>query len=229
MTVLLKATGIAKEFSIEGGILPVLKGVDLEVRKGEILAIVGKSGVGKSTLLHILGTLDVPSSGSVVYDGEDVSALTTARRAEIRNHHFGFIFQFYHLLPEFTALENVLVPAMIDRGVVRWTAERGKLRSRARELLEGVGLGERLGHRPAQLSGGERQRVAIARAMMNEPNILFCDEPTGNLDSKTSAEIVERIWQLNREHGQTCVVVTHDESMAKKAKRIARMVDGRIE
>ncbi len=225
---ILKAVEVTKDFPIEGGILPVLKGVNLDVHKGEILAIAGKSGVGKSTLLHILGMLDVPSSGSVVYDGSDLAKLSTAGRAEVRSRHFGFIFQFYHLLPEFNAIENVLMPAMIGTGMLKWFAVRGAMRKRARMLLEKAGLGERLRHRPSQLSGGERQRVAIARALMNEPKILFCDEPTGNLDSKTSAEIVEMIWGLNRESGLTTIIVTHDESIAKKATRTARMVDGKM-
>jgi lipoprotein-releasing system ATP-binding protein len=225
---ILEGKDLTKDFPIVGGKLPVLKGVNLEIREGEILAIAGKSGVGKSTLLHILGVLDIPTNGSVIYHDRDLALLSTAERAEVRNRHFGFIFQFYHLLPEFTALENVLIPAMIGHGVLGWLGVRRTLRKRACDLLEKVGLSERLTHRPSQLSGGEQQRVAIARAMMNEPRILFCDEPTGNLDSQTSAEIVEMIWSLNRDTGQTCVIVTHDEMMAKEASRIVSMVDGKI-
>jgi lipoprotein-releasing system ATP-binding protein len=225
---ILVAEGVKKDFRIDGAVLPVLKSVDLEVRRGEILAIIGKSGVGKSTFLHILGALEVPSAGRVVYCGKDLAALPAGKRAEVRNRDFGFTFQFYHLLPEFNALENVLLPAMIGRGVWQWLRARTALRGRARDLLREVGLSERERHRPAQLSGGERQRVAIARALMNDPKILFCDEPTGNLDSKTGAEIVDMLWRLNRDRGQTIVLVTHDEAMARDAHRLARMLDGKI-
>ena len=225
---LLVAEGIRKEFRIDGAALAILKGVDIDVRPGEILAIVGKSGVGKSTFLHILGALEVPTGGSVAYRGKDLAALSPGKRAEVRNRDFGFTFQFYHLLPEFTALENVLLPAMIARGVLPWFRARGELRRRARELLAEVGLTDRERHRPSQLSGGERQRVAIARALMNGPRILFCDEPTGNLDSRTGAEITEMLWRLNRDREQTIVLVTHDEALARDAHRIARMVDGKV-
>jgi lipoprotein-releasing system ATP-binding protein len=226
--ILLKTEEVTREFKIEGGSLPVLKGVDIDVHRAEILAILGKSGVGKSTLLHILGALDVPSTGRVLYEGRDLASLSNAERAEVRNRNFGFTFQFYHLLPEFNALENVLLPAMISRSVLSWAKSRKTLRKRAEELLREVGLAERLKHRPAQLSGGERQRVAIARALMNEPEILFCDEPTGNLDTQTGAEIIEMLWRLNRDRKQTLVLVTHDESMAEDAHRIAVMVDGAV-
>ncbi|MHC5037997.1 MAG: ABC transporter ATP-binding protein [Planctomycetota bacterium] len=226
--VLLKAEGVNRDFKIEGGVLPVLKGVDLDVRRGEILSIVGKSGVGKSTLLHILGALDVPTSGIVVHNGRDLASLSPVERAEVRNRHFGFTFQFYHLLPEFNALENIMLPAMIGRGLLGWMRERRNIRKRAAELLSEMGLEERGKHRPSQLSGGERQRVAIARSMINEPEILFCDEPTGNLDSKTGAEIIEMLWRLNLDRGQTLVLVTHDDSLAKETDRIARMVDGKV-
>ncbi|MHC4598724.1 MAG: ABC transporter ATP-binding protein [Planctomycetota bacterium] len=225
---LLKTDGVTRDFKIEGGVLPVLKGVDLDVRPGEILAIIGKSGVGKSTLLHIMGALDVPTAGRVLYHDRDLASLSPSERADVRNRSFGFTFQFYHLLPEFNALENVLLPAMIRRGVLSWMKGRSEVKARARELLEEVGLKERMNHRPAQLSGGERQRVAIARALMNEPEILFCDEPTGNLDSRTGKEITEMLWRLNGDRGQTLVIVTHDETMAKDGHRLARMLDGKV-
>jgi lipoprotein-releasing system ATP-binding protein len=226
---ILSAEGVTRDFEIDGGGLPVLKGVDLDVKGGEILTILGKSGVGKSTLLHILGALDVPTEGRVVHRGKDLAAMRASERAAVRNRSFGFTFQFYHLLPELTSLENVLLPAMIGKGFLAWMGARARMRDRAKGLLEEVGLTERLGHRPNQLSGGERQRVAIARALMNEPEVLFCDEPTGNLDSKTSAEIVEMLWRLNREKSQTIVLVTHDEAIADEGHRIVRMVDGRVE
>jgi len=226
--ILLKAEEVTRDFKIAGGVLPVLKGVDMDVRRGEILVILGKSGVGKSTLLHIMGALDVPTAGRVLYAGRDLASLSRAERAGVRNLNFGFTFQFYHLLPEFSALENVLLPAMIGRGVLAWVRDRKKLKQRAAALLDDVGLSERTKHRPSQLSGGERQRVAIARAMMNEPDILFCDEPTGNLDTKTGEEITEMLWLLNRKRAQTLVLVTHDDAMASGAHRIATMVDGKV-
>jgi lipoprotein-releasing system ATP-binding protein len=226
--ILLKAEEVTRDFKIAGGVLPVLKGVDMEVRRGEILVILGKSGVGKSTLLHIMGALDVPTAGRVLYAGRDLASLSRAERAGVRNLSFGFTFQFYHLLPEFNALENVLLPAMIGRGVLAWVRDRKMLKQRAAALLDDVGLSERTKHRPSQLSGGERQRVAIARAMMNEPEILFCDEPTGNLDTKTGEEITEMLWLLNRERAQTLVLVTHDDAMTSGAHRIATMVDGKV-
>ncbi|MHC4779585.1 MAG: ABC transporter ATP-binding protein [Planctomycetota bacterium] len=225
---ILKIEGVTRDFKMEGGTLQVLRGVDLCVREGEVLSIIGKSGVGKSTLLHIMGALDVPSGGRVLYSGKDLASLSPSERAGVRNRSFGFTFQFYHLLPEFNAVENVLLPAMIARGVMAWIRGRGELKRRARELLEEVGLSERMHHRPTQLSGGERQRVAIARALMNEPQILFCDEPTGNLDTNTGSEITEMLWRLNKDRGQTLVIVTHDESMAQDAHRVAHMLDGKV-
>ncbi len=225
---ILEAKGITRDFKIEGASLSVLKGVDLGVKEGEILVVLGKSGVGKSTLLHILGALDVPTTGAVEYEGRDIASLSASERAGVRNRHFGFTFQFYHLLPELNALENVMLPTMIGTGLFAWFKSRKQIRARARQLLADVALDEREKHRPTQLSGGERQRVAIARALMNEPRILFCDEPTGNLDSRTSAEIKTMLWRLNLERKQTMVLVTHDEAMAEEAHRVARMVDGKV-
>ncbi len=225
---LLSAEAVTKDYRVGAGPLPVLRGVSLDVRPGEVLAVVGRSGVGKSTLLHILGILDAPTSGKVLYKGEDLSSAPPARRAAVRNREFGFVFQFYHLLPEFTALENVLMPALVGAGPLAWLSRRRGARARAGDLLRQVGLEGRARHRPNQLSGGEQQRVAIARALMNEPAILFCDEPTGNLDSATAKEIMDLIFKLNAERRQTCVLVTHDETVARECHRIARMVDGRV-
>ncbi|MCI0341246.1 MAG: ABC transporter ATP-binding protein [Planctomycetales bacterium] len=224
----LAAEVVTKDYRVGAGTLPVLRGVSLDVRPGEVLAVVGRSGVGKSTLLHILGILDAPTSGRVLYKGEDLAAASPSRRAEVRNREFGFVFQFYHLLPEFTALENVLMPALVGAGPLAWLSRRRAARDRAGDLLRQVGLEGRARHRPSQLSGGEQQRVAIARALMNEPAILFCDEPTGNLDSATAKEIMALLFELNAGRRQTCVLVTHDETVARECHRVARMVDGRV-
>ena len=208
--------------------LKVLKGVSLELVEGEILAIVGPSGSGKSTLLHLMGFLDTPVGGEVTFRGAKLSKMDAEEQAYIRNHKFGFVFQMYHLLPELDALENALVPLMIRTGIVEWWGKGAGHRRRARELLENLGLGERLHHRPHQLSGGERQRVAIARALVGDPEIVFCDEPTGNLDSATSREIRELITRLSKETGKTFVIVSHDPSIATLAGRVIRLVDGRI-
>ncbi|MEK7291492.1 MAG: ABC transporter ATP-binding protein, partial [Planctomycetota bacterium] len=190
--------------------------------------IVGASGAGKSTLLHILGILDTPTSGSVIYKGINLTTLSAKKQAEMRNHIFGFVFQFYHLLPDFTALENVLLPSLIGSRPKNRNQANETYTNRAISLLERVGLGDRLTHKPSQLSGGERQRVAIIRALINNPELLLCDEPTGNLDTKTGHEIRELIWDLNKTLNQTVVIVTHDEEIAKHADRIIRIADGRI-
>jgi lipoprotein-releasing system ATP-binding protein len=226
---ILKASDIRKSYVMGGRPLEVLRACSLTVEKGELLAIVGASGVGKSTFLHILGALDRPDAGKVFYRGEDVFKLSPARQDALRNRTFGFVFQFYYLLPEFTALENVLMPAMVGRSVLGWMRSRGPARKKARGLLERFGLGERLNHRPSQLSGGEEQRVAIARALINEPSVLLCDEPTGNLDEKTAADIIDTLVGLNRETKQTTVIVTHDAGLASRANRVVHLTGGHIE
>ncbi|MCB0518249.1 MAG: ABC transporter ATP-binding protein [Lewinellaceae bacterium] len=213
---MITATNIQKSY----GELRVLKGVDIEIRQGEIVCIVGKSGAGKSTLLHILGTLDQADQGKVVFDGTDVSRLNVKDLAHFRNQRIGFIFQFHHLLPEFTALENVCIPAFI-KGTLETQAKK-----RATELLDYLGLSERLGHKPTQLSGGEQQRVAVARSLMNQPAVVFADEPSGNLDSASSQELHQLIFQLRKDFGQTFLIVTHNMELAKMSDRTLEMKDG---
>jgi len=226
--VLLSARGLTKSYKLGGARLEVLRGVDLDVREGEILAVLGKSGCGKSTLLHVLGWLDKADAGEIRYEGQDRNGLPASERARQRNRVMGFVFQFYHLMPELTALENVLVPAMIRYDGGGWRAHRHAVTERARALLAMVGLGPRMGHRPAELSGGERQRVAIARALVNQPRFLLCDEPTGNLDGRTAEDVRALLWGLNRTHGQTMVIVTHDARLAGEAHRVVHIADGRI-
>ncbi len=211
-------TDIRKRF----GTLDVLRGVSLEVARGEVVAVVGASGAGKSTLLQIAGTLMRPDGGRVVIDGTDVGALGDRALSRFRNERIGFVFQFHHLLPEFTALENVMIPALIGRRDKRAAARR------AAELLETMGLAERLEHKPAALSGGEQQRVAIARALINDPAVLLADEPSGNLDSRNREEIHRLFFDLRNRTGQTVVIVTHDEGLAATADRRIVMSDGRV-
>jgi lipoprotein-releasing system ATP-binding protein len=213
---MIKANGIKKSF----GSLEVLKGVNLEIGKSEVISIMGASGAGKSTLLQILGTLSTPDSGSLIIDGVDTLSLDSKKLAEFRNLRLGFVFQFHHLLPEFTALENVMIPAFIA-GRSRKDAEQ-----HARELLSDLGLAERLTHKPSELSGGEQQRVAIARALINNPAVLFADEPSGNLDSRTKEEIHKLFFELRDKYGQTVVIVTHDPDLARMCDRSLFMVDG---
>jgi lipoprotein-releasing system ATP-binding protein len=203
-----------------------LNSVSLEIGRGETVAIVGPSGAGKSTILHILGALDRPTSGEVTLDGTSLYRLTDDRRARIRNAKIGFVFQSYNLMPEFTALENVMLPGMIRRPspVVR----RSSVKNNAEKLLREVGLGSRMNHRPGELSGGEQQRVAIARALANGPEILLCDEPTGNLDSKTSESIYGLLFGLKSNSGTTLVIVTHDESISSRVSRTIRLKDGKL-
>lgn len=215
---MIQARHIHKSF----GKLHVLKGVDLDVERGEIVAIVGKSGAGKSTLLHILGTLDLADDGSLKINNQVISDLNNRKLAAFRNNNIGFIFQFHHLLPEFTALENVIIPALIQN------QNEDKARARAKELLDYLGLSERLKHKPNQLSGGEQQRVAIARSLINQPAVVFADEPTGNLDSNTSAELHELIFQLRKDLQQTFIIVTHNEELAHMSDRRLEMEDGRL-
>lgn len=213
---MIQAKGIAKAY----GQLQVLKGVDLAIKPGEFVSVVGKSGAGKSTLLHILGTLDRPDSGTLSIGGEDVFGLNTRKLAAFRNAKIGFVFQFHHLLPEFTARENVLIPALIAK------ADEQAARKRAAELLDYLGLGGRLEHKPGQLSGGEQQRVAVARALMNSPAVVFADEPSGNLDSASSQELHQLLFQLRDDMGQTFVIVTHNEELAAMSDRRLEMKDG---
>jgi lipoprotein-releasing system ATP-binding protein len=218
---------LCKEYKVGGGALRVLNNVSLEVEKGERLIIVGPSGAGKSTLLHIMGFLDTPTSGKVFYKGEELSRLSPGKQAETRNKHFGFVFQFYHLLPDFSALENVMLPRLIGPGG-GWSTLKREGREKAMKLLECVGLAGRAQHRPDQLSGGERQRVAFSRALMNDPDVLFCDEPTGNLDTNNARGIWELIVRLNETNRQTFVIVTHDEHFVSMGTRTVRMADGEI-
>lgn len=215
---MIELNGISKSY----GELEVLKNIELSVSDHEIMTIVGPSGAGKTTLLQIAGTLDKPDSGSVKYDGEDITSMSDRKLSEFRNSHIGFIFQFHQLLPEFTAIENVALPALIGG------KSRRKAMQRAEELLDLLGLSDRLRHKPAQLSGGERQRAAIARALINDPSVIFADEPTGSLDSKNRDEICRVIADLRRDLGQTFVIVTHDPSIASIADRVVNMADGNI-
>ncbi len=224
---LLSVRNLSKGYRVAGRPLPILTGVDLEVREGEILAIVGQSGSGKSTLLYQMGLLDRPDGGVVEFRGRSLP-LAGAEAAHARNRLFGFVFQFYHLLPEFTAFENVRMPALILQGWGSYRRHRKVLKERAEELLLSVGLKDRMHFKPPQLSGGERQRVAIARALMNRPELLLCDEPTGNLDRRTAAGVKALLWELNRAGGQTMVVVTHDRSLASDADRTLTLLDGRL-
>lgn len=225
---LLTAAGIHKSFRMGDSRLEVLRGVDLAVQRGEFIAIEGRSGSGKSTLLHILGALDSADAGSVQFNGQDIARLSGPARSRLRNTAFGFVFQFYHLLPELNVLENTLLSPMVESGWLRFRAHRAAIRRRAAELLEQFGLGNRLRQRPTHLSGGERQRVAIARALMNRPQVLFADEPTGNLDIETGRQIMDVLETLHREQGQTMVMVTHDRTLAREADRVLVMQQGKL-
>ncbi|MEQ8790951.1 MAG: ABC transporter ATP-binding protein [Pirellulaceae bacterium] len=226
---LLAARDVHKSYHKGRHVIPVLRGVDFQVREGEFTAIVGQSGSGKSTLLHLLGTLDAPDQGEIHFEGNRIDNLKQVSRDILRNRYFGMIFQFYHLLPELTTLENVLIPQMIAQGAVRYWWSRRQHIARAKELLEMVGLTHRLSHRPRELSGGEMQRTAIARALISNPQLLLADEPTGNLDSQTGREILAILHDLNKQHGLTIVMVTHDNSIAAEADSIVRLLEGRVE
>lgn len=215
---MLKLTNITKSF----GSLQVLKGVDLEIHRGEVVSIIGPSGAGKTTLLQIMGTLDRPDSGSVSFDGVTVEAMKERELSAFRNRHIGFVFQFHQLLPEFTALENVMIPAFIG-GVERREAE-----AQAMELLQLMGLGDRAQHKPNELSGGEKQRVAVARALINKPDVVLADEPSGSLDSHNKEELYRLIFDLRNRLGQTFVIVTHDEALAQMTDRTIHIIDGMI-
>ncbi len=214
---------LRKSFQHEGRTLDVLKGIDLKIYPGQILAIVGPSGAGKSTLLHCMGTLDLPTSGRIRLGSEELTTMSPSRLAAVRNRTIGFVFQFHHLLPEFNALENVMLPGLIQG------RPRKEMEKRARSLLEEVGLGPRTTHRPGELSGGEQQRVAVARALALDPKLLLADEPTGNLDTATSDAVHDLFFQINREHGTTIVVVTHNPAFAERMPRVVNMRDGRVE
>ena len=214
---------VKKEYRTGPQVVEVLKAVNMTVQTGHITAVSGVSGAGKTTLLNVLGTLDTPTGGSIYFRGRDTSRLGKGELNRLRNAEIGFVFQFYHLLPELNAVENVMLPGLV-RGT-RWSA----LSERAKQLLEQVGLGERLYHRAAELSGGEQQRVAIARALFNEPQVVLADEPTGNLDERTSRGIQQLIWELNRTRRTTFVIVTHEESLAQQADKWLKLVDGRVE
>ncbi|MDF3031510.1 MAG: lolD [Moraxellaceae bacterium] len=218
----LEAKALVKRFEEGPQVLEILHGIDMQVRRGEFVAIVGSSGSGKTTLLHLLGGLDSPTAGEVRICGQDFSRCNEVQRGLLRNRHIGFVYQFHHLLPEFTALENVCMPLLLRDGDI------GGAAAKATKLLQRVGLGERLQHKPSELSGGERQRVALARALVTEPAVVLADEPTGNLDNDTSQEVQDLLAELNRELGISFVIVTHDLGLAKSAQRILRMDHGRL-
>jgi lipoprotein-releasing system ATP-binding protein len=225
----LSATGLFKSYRKGKNEVPVLRGVDVDVERGEMIAVMGASGSGKSTLLHLLGLLDAPDVGEVSLDGKRIDNLTESQRDQHRNGTFGFIFQFYHLLPELTALENVLMPQLISHGFWSYRRERARLKREGTELLERVGLGHRLTHLPSELSGGEMQRAAIARALAGRPKVLLADEPTGNLDAVNGQGVLELLRDLNRERGLTMILVTHDQQIAQQADRVVRLAEGRME
>ncbi len=223
------AVGVGKSYWKGRNEVPVLRGVDLEAEHGEMVAVVGASGSGKSTLLHILGLLDAPDAGAILVDSQRIDNRPDRHRDSMRNRLFGFIFQFYHLLPELTALENVMMPNLIRHGAWSYWKERRRIRREATELMQRVGLGHRLDHLPAELSGGEMQRAAIARALAGRPAILLADEPTGNLDASSGQGVLDLLRDLNRERELTMMLVTHDQHIAQQADRVVRLAEGRIE
>jgi lipoprotein-releasing system ATP-binding protein len=225
---ILRCSGLRKTFRMGDSTVEVLKHVDLVVRRGEFLAIEGRSGSGKSTLLHLLGALDVADGGSVQYEEQEFTALSAAERSRLRNTQFGFVFQFYHLLPELNVLENTLLAPMIEHSWTNFHTKKQELHERATGILDQLGMSHRLKHRPAQLSGGERQRVAIARALINDPRVLFADEPTGNLDAETGRQIMNVLEKLHREKNQTILMVTHDRSLAREADRVLLLKEGHL-
>ena len=221
--IILETKSLAKTYQMNRHAIEVLCGIDLKIRRGEWISLVGRSGCGKTTLLHLLGMLDTPTRGELFLEGAPYSRMDSRGQAAIRQKRIGFVFQSYHLLPELTALENVMLPGR------QWFASDEKLRRQGRTLLEGFGLGARLGHRPQELSGGEQQRVAIARALINTPDILLADEPTGNLDTQAGGEILAILKNLHREGGRTLILVTHDKQVANLADAIYRIADGRCQ
>jgi lipoprotein-releasing system ATP-binding protein len=228
MNPLLSAHDVHKSYQRGPHPVPVLRGVDLDVESGEFVCLVGASGSGKSTLLHLLGVLDRPDRGEVRFENKRIDNVSARQRDLLHNRTLGFIFQFYHLLPELNVLENVLMPYMIRHGMWSWWTEARALQRQACELLERVGLGHRLKHKPRELSGGEMQRAAIARAVVHNPRVLLADEPTGNLDAATGSEIVKLLRDLNRQDGLTIIMVTHNLEIAAEADRTVRLVEGRV-
>jgi lipoprotein-releasing system ATP-binding protein len=220
--VLVQVVRMSKEFTHGTRVLKVIDDIDLTLRRGEMVTIIGPSGAGKSTLLHCLGTLDLPTRGQILFEDIDIVSLPPAQLARFRNRTIGFVFQFHHLLPEFSAVENVMMPAMVGRLPVR------EAKRRAEEILDAVGMSHRLRHRPGELSGGEQQRVAIARALVMRPKLLLADEPTGNLDTRTSEEVHQLLFRLNEEQGITMLIVTHNMDLARQMPRVVRMADGRL-
>ncbi len=220
---IIETRGLVKSYPMAGGEVVALGGVDIEIAAGEMVALVGVSGAGKTTLLHLLGALDTPTRGEVILEGRNLAACSESELARIRNEHVGFVFQFHHLLPEFSGLENVMMPALIHGASQKEASERAK------DLLERVGLADRWRHRPGELSGGEQQRVAIARALMNNPAVVLADEPTGNLDSATAETIFELLQDINATNGQTILVATHNNSMAERMDRVIAVADGKLE
>lgn len=225
---MLQAQNLKKTYRRHAVEVRVLNDLNLEVKTGEFLSIIGASGSGKSTLLHLLGTLDAPDSGSVMLDGQRIDNLPSRERDLLRNRTFGYIFQFYHLLPELNAIDNVLMPAYIHHSMFNWWQTRSQWRRRAEDLLKKVGLGHRIKHRPRELSGGEMQRTAIARALLMNPRVLLADEPTGNLDAESGGEIIKLLRELNREEGVTIVMVTHNTEIVSATDRVVRMVGGQV-
>lgn len=219
---MIKVVDLTKSFPMNGRDLVVLRGVNLEIGRGEFIAIVGASGAGKSTLMHILGTLEQPTHGTVYFEGQDVFRMSEQDQAAFRNRKIGFVFQFHHLLPEFTAVENACLPAIIQ------ARPKAEIEAQAVALLKEVGLGERLHHKPGELSGGEQQRVAVARALMQQPDLVLADEPTGNLDTQTGDEVFDLMRHLNRSRGTTFIIVTHNPKLSAQADRILHMQDGQI-
>ncbi|MDH3583023.1 MAG: ABC transporter ATP-binding protein [Phycisphaerae bacterium] len=226
-TELMKVRDLHKQYRMGSQTLQVLAGVDLQVEAGQWLCILGASGSGKSTLLHLMGGLDTPDQGTVHFRQQDLFGLSAAQRDRFRNRHVGFVFQFYHLLPELDVLENTLISAMVDRSALAWPGQQSELRQRAGQLLDDLGLSPRLHHKPNELSGGERQRVAIARALINQPDVLLADEPTGNLDQATGRRILDLLSKLH-DKGQTIVMVTHDKEVAARADRVLRLETGKL-
>lgn len=223
---LIRARGLHKTYHLGKTSLEVLRGVTLDIERGEFVAIYGHSGSGKSTLLHLLGLLDGPTKGHITFDGYDIAKTSTRKRNHMRCRDIGFVFQFYYLLPELTVLENTLLPGMVDNSPLQWLKNRRELRARACDILAELGLSERMKHRPKELSGGERQRVAIARALLHGPKLLLADEPTGNLDSKTGRKIMDLLLKLNSDKKQTILMVTHDHDLAGLVHRSLYLQDG---